>query len=180
MPRCTAPPSPSPICSWCLGRRPNFRRRWCGSWHTPSSSSSLSPGANSGPASSPRRWSTSPVVAADSAGSTTSEHGMTGELYRDEGVVLRTYKLAESDRIVVIMTAEHGKIRAVAKGVRKTKSKFGARLEPMSHVSLLLYEGRELDIVSQAESIDHFRTLRDDLDGLTGAMLLLEAVDQIA
>ncbi|NNE12960.1 MAG: DNA repair protein RecO, partial [Ilumatobacter sp.] len=59
------------------------------------------------------------------------------ELYRDVGVVLRTYKLGESDRIVVLMTADNGKVRAVAKGVRKTKSKFGARLEPMSHVKLL-------------------------------------------
>lgn len=101
-------------------------------------------------------------------------------LYRDTGVVLRTYKLGEADRIVVILTAAHGKVRAVAKGVRKTKSRFGSRLEPMSHVSLLMYEGRELDIVSQAESIDHFRTLRDDLDGMTRAMSLLEAVDQLA
>ena len=76
------------------------------------------------------------------------------ELYRDTGVVLRTYKLRESDRIVVFHTAEHGKVRAVAKGVRKTKSKFGARLEPMSHVRLLLYRGRELDIVSQAEAVE--------------------------
>jgi DNA repair protein RecO (recombination protein O) len=101
-------------------------------------------------------------------------------LYRDTGVVLRTYKLGEADRIVVILTAVHGKVRAVAKGVRKTKSRFGARLEPMSHVSLLMYEGRELDIVSQAETIDHFRTLRDDLDGITRAMAMLEAVDQLA
>ena len=57
-------------------------------------------------------------------------------------------------------------MRAVAKGVRKTKSRFGGRLEPMSHVALLLYEGRELDIVTQAESIDHFRTIREDLDRL--------------
>ena len=73
-------------------------------------------------------------------------------LYRDTGVVLRTYKLGEADRIVVLLTAEHGKVRAVAKGVRKTKSRFGGRLEPLSHVSLLLYEGRELDIVTQAET----------------------------
>ena len=53
-------------------------------------------------------------------------------LYRDHGVVLRTYKLGEADRIVVLMTAEHGKVRAVAKGVRKTKSRFGGRLEPLS------------------------------------------------
>jgi DNA repair protein RecO (recombination protein O) len=101
-------------------------------------------------------------------------------LYRDTGVVLRTYRLGEADRIVVILTAAHGKVRAVAKGVRKTKSRFGSRLEPMSHVSLLMYEGRELDIVNQAESIDYFRALRDDLDAMTRAMSVLEAVDQIA
>ena len=101
-------------------------------------------------------------------------------LYRDTGVVLRTYKLGEADRIVVLMTAEHGKVRAVAKGVRKTKSRFGGRLEPLSHVSLLLYQGRELDVVSQAESLDHFRALHDDLSRLTRGIALLEAVDQLA
>ena len=101
-------------------------------------------------------------------------------LYRDEGVVLRTWKLGESDRIVVVFTRGRGKVRAVAKGVRKTKSKFGARLEPTSHVALQLYEGRELDIVTQAESIDHLGALRDDLDRLTRATALLEAVDAIA
>jgi len=102
------------------------------------------------------------------------------QLYRDEGIVLRTYKLGEADRIVVFCTRGHGKVRAVAKGVRKTKSKFGARLEPMSHVALQLYEGRELDIVTQAESIDHFRVIRDDLDRLGRASSMLEAVDQMA
>ena len=101
-------------------------------------------------------------------------------LYRDTGVVLRTYKLRESDRIVIFHTAENGKVRAVAKGVRKTKSKFGARLEPTSHVALQLYEGRELDIVTQAESIDHFRPIRDDLDRLGRAVTMLETVDQVA
>jgi DNA repair protein RecO (recombination protein O) len=101
-------------------------------------------------------------------------------LYRDTGIVLRTYKLGEADRIVVLLTNHHGKVRAVAKGVRKTKSRFGARLEPLSHVSLLLYRGRDLDVVSQAESIDHFRALRDDLDRLTRAVALLEVVDQLA
>ncbi len=102
-------------------------------------------------------------------------------LYRDEGVVLRTYKLGEADRIVVLMTRTRGKVRAVAKGVRKTKSKFGSRLEPGSHIALLLYEGRgELDIVSQAESIDHFRAIRDDLDRLTAMSSMLEVVDQLA
>ena len=101
-------------------------------------------------------------------------------LYRDEGVVLRTWKLGESDRIVVIFTRGRGKVRAVAKGVRKTRSKFGSRLEPTSHVALQLYEGRELDIVTQAEAIDHLGTLRDDLNRLTRAVNMLEAVDTIA
>jgi DNA repair protein RecO (recombination protein O) len=100
-------------------------------------------------------------------------------LYRDEGIVLRTHKLGESDRIVSIFTRQRGKVRAVAKGVRKTKSRFGARLEPPSHVAALFYEGRELDIVTQAESIDHFRPIRDDLDRLTRAVSMLEAVDQL-
>jgi DNA repair protein RecO (recombination protein O) len=102
-------------------------------------------------------------------------------LYRDEGVVLRTHRLGESDRIVAIVTKGHGKVRAVAKGVRKTKSRFGGRLEPCSHVSMLLYEGRgELDIVSQAETIDHFRAVREDLDSMAAAMTLLEVVDQVS
>jgi DNA repair protein RecO (recombination protein O) len=102
-------------------------------------------------------------------------------LYRDTGVVLRTYKLGEADRIVVILTAEHGKIRAVAKGVRKTKSRFGGRLEPLSHVSLLLYQGRgELDIVSQAERVDSIAPLLADLDRLTQGLAVTEVVDQMA
>ena len=101
-------------------------------------------------------------------------------LYREHGVVLRTYKLGEADRIVVFVTRGRGKVRAVAKGVRKTKSRFGSRLEPCSHVALQLYEGRELDIVTQAESIDHFRAIRDDLDRLAGAQVMLEATDQVA
>ncbi len=101
-------------------------------------------------------------------------------LYRDQGVALRTYKLGEADRIVSFITERHGKVRAVAKGVRKTRSKFGARLEPTSHVAIQLYEGRELDIVTQAESIDHFRAIRDDLDRLARAVTMLETVDQVA
>jgi DNA repair protein RecO (recombination protein O) len=101
-------------------------------------------------------------------------------LYRDQGVVLRTYKLGEADRIVVFMTEGRGKVRAVAKGVRKTKSRFGARLEPPTNTSLLFYEGRELDIVTQADTLDHFRPIRDDLGRMTDAMAMLEVVDQVA
>jgi DNA repair protein RecO (recombination protein O) len=93
--------------------------------------------------------------------------------------VLRTYKLREADRIVVIMTAENGKVRAVAKGVRKTKSKFGARLEPMSHVRLLLYRGRELDIVTQAESVESLSPMLSSLDRASQGIAAIEAVDQL-
>lgn len=101
-------------------------------------------------------------------------------LYREQGVVLRTLRLGEADRIVSFVTQGQGKVRAVAKGVRKTKSRFGARLEPLTHVSLLLYEGRELDIVTQAETIDHFRSIREDLHRMGRATSMLEAVDQVA
>ena len=103
-----------------------------------------------------------------------------GPIHRDEGIVLRTYKLGEADRIVVLLTKARGKVRAVAKGVRKTKSKFGSRLEPMSHCALQIYEGRELDLVTQAESLDTFRVLRDDLDRIARGMSMLEVVDQLA
>ncbi|HAP76843.1 MAG TPA: DNA repair protein RecO [Acidimicrobiaceae bacterium] len=99
--------------------------------------------------------------------------------YRDTAVVLRTYKLGEADRIVVLLTEEHGKVRAVAKGVRKTTSKFGARLEPMSHVRLLLAEGRDLDIISQADSVESRAPLVADLDHLTNGIAVLEAADQM-
>ena len=62
-------------------------------------------------------------------------------LYRDKAVVLRTYDMREADRIIVMMTEEHGKVRAVANGVRKMSSRFGARLEPLSHVDILLSKG---------------------------------------
>jgi DNA repair protein RecO (recombination protein O) len=101
-------------------------------------------------------------------------------LYRDEGVVLRAIKLGEADRIVTIFTPGHGKIRAVAKGIRKTTSKFGARLEPMSRVALQCYKGRELDIVTQAESLDSNRVLREEYALLTRSVPMLEAVDQVA
>jgi DNA repair protein RecO (recombination protein O) len=101
-------------------------------------------------------------------------------LYRDQGVVLRTTKLGETDRIVTFLTQGHGKVRAVAKGVRKSGSRFGARLEPTSHVALQCYRGRELDVVTQVETIDAFRALREDYACITHAVPMLEAVDQVA
>lgn len=101
-------------------------------------------------------------------------------LYRQEAVVLRTYKLGEADRIVVLYTRSRGKVRAVAKGVRRTRSKFGARLEPGSVVHLQLYEGRNLDIVTQAETAQLFPSLRTDIEAFGRASILLEVIDQIA
>jgi DNA repair protein RecO (recombination protein O) len=101
-------------------------------------------------------------------------------LYRDQGVVVRTIKLGEADRIVTLCTRGQGKVRAVAKGIRKTASRFGARLEPTSHVAFQCYRGRELDIVTQVETIDAHRALREHYGCLTHAVSMLEAVDQVA
>jgi DNA repair protein RecO (recombination protein O) len=101
-------------------------------------------------------------------------------LYRDEGVVLRAIKLGEADRIVTVFMQGHGKVRAVAKGIRKTTSKFGARLEPTSRVALQCYKGRDLDIVTQAETLESNRALREEYALLTHAVPMLEAVDQVA
>jgi DNA repair protein RecO (recombination protein O) len=101
-------------------------------------------------------------------------------LYRDEGVVLRTQKLGEADRIVTVLTRRQGKVRAVAKGVRRTKSKFGARLEPFSHVDLQLYTGRNLDIVSQAESIRSYgQAIVGDYSAYTAGTAVLETADRL-
>ena len=95
-------------------------------------------------------------------------------LYRDQGIVLRTWKLGESDRIIVIITEENGKVRAVAKGVRKTRSKFGGRLEPTSHVALQLFRGKgELGIVTQAETIDRFQNIRSEPELFSDASSML-------
>jgi DNA repair protein RecO (recombination protein O) len=101
-------------------------------------------------------------------------------LYRDEAVVIRTHKWGEADRIVVLYSRGRGKVRAVAKGVRRTRSKFGSRLEPGAVVSLQLYEGRNLDIVTQAERKESHDLLRSDLDRYGRAALVLEVVDSVS
>lgn len=102
-------------------------------------------------------------------------------LYRDQAVVLRSWKLGEADRIVSMHTRDHGKVRGVAKGVRRTRSKFGARLEPTSHVSIQMYRGRgDLDTITQVETIDRFVGLRADPLRFARASAMLEAVDQLA
>ena len=102
-------------------------------------------------------------------------------LYRDQGVVLRSIKLGETDRIVTVLAQGHGKIRGVAKGVRKPGSRFGARLEPTTHIAFQCYRGRsDLDVVTQVETIDANRALREHYGCLTHAVSMLEATDQVA
>ena len=101
-------------------------------------------------------------------------------LYRDEGVVLRTQKLGEADRIITVLTRRHGRVRAVAKGVRRTKSKFGATVEPFSHVDLQLYVGRSLDIVNQAESLTSYGgVLAGDYPRWTAGTAVLETAERL-
>jgi len=102
-------------------------------------------------------------------------------LYRDTGVVLRLHKLGEADRIVTLLTRRHGKVRAVAKGVRRTTSRFGARLEPFCHVDAQFYTGRSsLDIVTQVQTVDAFGVgLVGDYPRYTAACAVLETTDRL-
>jgi len=101
-------------------------------------------------------------------------------LYREQGIVLRTYKLGETDRILSLLTSGRGKVRAVAKGVRRPGSRFGGRLEPFSHVDLQLYEGRNLDIVTQAELLTPFSSVRADYGLSACGSAMVEAADRVA
>ncbi|TXI37786.1 MAG: DNA repair protein RecO [Mycobacterium sp.] len=102
-------------------------------------------------------------------------------LYRDRAVVLRQHKLGEADRIVTLLTREHGLVRAVAKGVRRTRSKFGSRLEPFAHIDVHLHPGRNLDIVTQVVSIDAFATdIVSDYGRYTCACAILETAERIS
>jgi DNA repair protein RecO (recombination protein O) len=100
--------------------------------------------------------------------------------FRDEAIVLRTHKLGESDLICVLLTRESGKVRAVAKGVRKTSSKLGARMEVLDHVDALLARGRsDLLNVRQVEPRGVARTIREDYDKLAAAMVIVETADAV-
>jgi DNA repair protein RecO (recombination protein O) len=102
-------------------------------------------------------------------------------LYRDEGVVLRTQKLGEADRIVTLLTRENGRVRAVAKGVRRTRSKFGARLEPFMLVDVQLHRGRSLDIVTQAETLSPYgERIATDYPRYTAGTVMLETAERLS
>ncbi|AHH95077.1 DNA repair protein RecO [Kutzneria viridogrisea] len=101
-------------------------------------------------------------------------------LYRDACVVLRVQKLGEADRIITLLSQRHGKIRGVAKGVRRTSSRFGARLEPFGHVDVQLYTGRTLDVITQVDTLDAFGVgLVEDYPRYTAACAVLETADRL-
>ena len=101
-------------------------------------------------------------------------------LYRDEAIVLRTHKLGEADRIITLLTRQHGRVRAVARGVRRTTSRFGSRLEPFTHVDLQIAEGRSLDTITQAETLTPFsKGLGLDYDRYTAGTVMLETADRL-
>src|ERR1700750_3405045 len=102
-------------------------------------------------------------------------------VYRDEGVVLRTMPLGEADRIITLFTRRNGRVRAVAKGIRRTSSRFGARLEPAMYVDLQLHQGRSsLDTVTQAVLLAPYgAVLAGDYGRHTAAAVMLETSERL-
>jgi DNA repair protein RecO (recombination protein O) len=100
-----------------------------------------------------------------------------GRTYKTEAVVLRSFRFGEADRVLHLYTHDRGRVGAVAKGVRKTKSRFGARLEPLSHAELLLHQGSgELHTVTGASLVDPHRPAREDPYRLSVALVGAEAM----
>ncbi len=100
-------------------------------------------------------------------------------LYKTEGIVLKSTEYEEADRIVTIFTKDHGKITAIAKGVRKTKSKFGSSLEILTHSVFLFYKGRNIDIVSQAEILESFFSASKEIIKFAFAANCVEVINKL-
>ncbi len=101
-------------------------------------------------------------------------------VFRDEAIVLRTHKLGEADRIITLLTRRHGRVRAVAKGVRRTSSRFGSRLEPFTLVDLQAHVGRSLDVVNQVETIAAYGAqFVDDYPRWTSGQVMLETTERM-
>ncbi len=100
--------------------------------------------------------------------------------FRDEAVVLRTHKLGEADRIITLLTRHHGRVRAVAKGVRRTSSRFGSRLEPFMLVDVQLWQGRSLDIVNQVVTLAPYGgPIAEDYPRYTAATAMVETAERM-
>lgn len=98
--------------------------------------------------------------------------------YRTQAIVLSHIEYGEADRILKLFTLEKGKMSAIAKGVRKIRSRKAGHLEPFTHVNLFLAKGRNLDIITQAETIDAFLGLRSDLEHVAFAAYVMELLDR--
>ncbi len=99
-------------------------------------------------------------------------------LYKIEGVVLRRRNLGEADRLVTVLSRDRGKLTFVARGARRPRSRLGGRLEPPTRFRALVAEGRTLDVVSQVEVLEAHAGLRDDLERMTAAAIVLELADR--
>lgn len=97
--------------------------------------------------------------------------------YKTQGVVLKHMPLGEADRIVTLYTPDRGKVRAVVKGARRTKSRKGGFLQPLSYVRASIAEGRSLDQVAEVETVSSFRAVREDLHRTSTGLYLAELVD---
>lgn len=104
---------------------------------------------------------------------------MRSRTYSVEGIVIRQFPFGESDRIVIILTPTKGKIRVVGKGVRRLKSKLGGQLELLSQITLTASIGRNLDIVTEAQTINGHRVLTQDLNKLSQAIYICELLDAV-
>lgn len=100
-------------------------------------------------------------------------------LYRTEAVVIRRMNVGEADKILTIYTPDHGKLRVVAKGVRRTTSRLGGYVELFTKSRLLIAKGRNLDIVTQSEPINIYRKLREDLNLVAHASYVAELLDRL-
>ena len=100
-----------------------------------------------------------------------------GRTYRCEGLTLRKASIGEADLVVTVFTAEHGKVRAVGKGARRSSSRLVGHLEPLTLARMSMARGRELDIVSQAEVLDGFAEVKADLDMMTRGLYVGELLD---
>ncbi len=99
-------------------------------------------------------------------------------VYRTTTIVIRQRKLGDADKILTLYTAQYGKLDVVAKGVRKTRSRFAGHVEPLTHATVLLAKGKSLDVLTQVETIESFQPIRDDLDRLSRALYVAELLDR--
>lgn len=99
-------------------------------------------------------------------------------VYNTPAIVLRQRKLGDADKIITLYSASRGKLDAVAKGVRRSRSKLAGHVEPLSHAAFQFAQGRNLDIITQVETIEPFAAIRDDLDRMSRALYACELLDR--